>query len=386
MQKVTIAVMPWRANTLTKFSVGNSDDACSESDWNVTPVELDALAAGPGKIGEAGTSEDDLFGNFGMDALETDGNGCQSEDLPLGEGRCRPNSGALDLEARIVPRGPTINESSFEQHLAHSFLTTRGPLRVTMPWEKGVFGKIFKKHDDHLQNLFKRPRHWVGLDAVPEVEAAEELSTAAGSRHRLVGAFYEHAISSMSDHSFQQQKQSLLETAVEKWFSIVRINMLASSVGHNIIGLGNMENQKKGAFQVIEAVIGIRSRSTAVTRANALIKFFRWRADNSDMDGKDVSEMEAWKYLVFLRESGAAPTRAASFLSACSYACHVFGFMGMEPICTSRRLKGLSELMHSAKAPLRQALVLTVSQVAFLRGQSHHCIFADCLVRAVSPQ
>ena len=93
--------------------------------------------------------------------------------------------------------------------------------------------------------------------------------------------------------------------------------MLASSIGHDIIGLGNMEEQRKGAFQIIEAVIGVRSRTTAITRANALLKFLRWRADNSDSDGKDFSETEAWTYLIHLRESSAAPTRATSFVGLC---------------------------------------------------------------------
>jgi hypothetical protein len=204
---------------------------------------------------------------------------------------------------------------------------------------------------------------------VPQVETSEELSSATGSRHQLVGAFYEHALSSVSDQSFLQQRQSILETAVEKWFCVIRVNMLASSIGHDIIGLGNMEEQRKGAFQIIEAVIGVSSRTTAITRANALLKFLRWRADNSDNDGKDFSETEVWTYLIYLRENSAAPTRATSFLSACAYALHVFGFLGLEAICSSRRLKGLAELMHSAKAPLRQALVLTVSQVRFLHDK-----------------
>ena len=108
--------------------------------------------------------------------------------------------------------------------------------------------------------------------------------------------------------------------------------MLASSDGHDIIGLGNMEDQRKGAFQIIEAVIGVRSRTTAITRANALLKFLRWRADNSDNDGKDFSETEAWSYLLDLRANSAVPTRATSFLSACAYALHVFGFLGLESI------------------------------------------------------
>ena len=362
--------MPWRANTLTKFAVGKSDDATSDSDRGLEHVGLDPSAVKPGQLHGAGASEDILFGVFAEDVHETECNVFQLEEPDLVKGRCSPRKGALDLKAKLVPRGPTLNEASFEQHLSHAFLSTRGQIKVVMPWEKGVFKKIFKKQpEDQLQSLFKQPRHWVGLDAVPEVETSEELSSATGSRHQLVGAFYEHALSSVSDQSFLQQRQSILETAVEKWFCIIRVNMLASSIGHDIIGLGNMEEQRKGAFQIIEAVIGVRSRTTAITRANALLKFLRWRADNSDSDGKDFSETEAWTYLIHLRESSAAPTRATSFLSACAYALHVFGFLGLEAICSSRRLKGLAELMHSAKAPLKQALVLTVGQVMFLHGK-----------------
>ena len=370
VQRVKPSIMPWRANTLTKFAVGKSDDATSDSDRGLEHVGLEPSAVKPGQLHGAGASEDILFGVFAEDVHETGCNEFQWEEPGLVKGRCSPRQGALDLKAKLVPRGPTLNEASFEQHLSHAFLSTRGQVKVVMPWEKGVFKKIFKKQpEDQLQNLFKQPRHWVGLDAVPEVETSEELSSATGSRHQLVGAFYEHALSSVSDQSFLQQRQSILETAVEKWFCIIRVNMLASSIGHDIIGLGNMEEQRKGAFQIIEAVIGVRSRTTAITRANALLKFLRWRADNSDSDGKDFSETEAWTYLIHLRESSAAPTRATSFLSACAYALHVFGFLGLEAICSSRRLKGLAELMHSAKAPLKQALVLTVGQVMFLHDK-----------------
>ena len=49
--------------------------------------------------------------------------------------------------------------------------------------------------------------------------------------------------------------------------------MLASSTGRDIISLGSMDEQKKGAFDIIEAVIGVRSKNTAITRANAFLKF-----------------------------------------------------------------------------------------------------------------
>ena len=370
--------MPWRSRTLTKYSVGSAENVNSDSDFDFQHVGDDPRADSPGNLHVAGFSAESLFGDLSNDVHESGCKEFQLDDFIPVEGKCMPRQGALDLSAKLVPRGPIVKEASFEQHLSHAFLSTRGPLKVVMPWEKGVFKKVFKKSENQLQTLFKQPRQWVGLDVVPEVETIDELSSAVGSRHQLAGAFYEHALSSISDQSFLQERQTLLETAVEKWFCIIRVNMLASSVGRDIIGLGNMEDQKKGAFQVIEAVIGVRSRTTAVTRANALLKFLRWRADTSENDGKEFSELEAWSYLLELRESGAAPTRGTSFLSACAYAWHVFGFSGFESICASRRLKGLAEIMHSAKTPLKQALVLTVSQVKFLHekllDQTCNCV------------
>ena len=333
---------------MTKYSVGSTENANSDSDFDFQHVGNEPSVDSHGNLSGAGFSEENLVGDLAIGVSEI---GCKDShfDCISFEGNSVSQQGALNLSAKLVPRGPTLMEASFEQHLSHAFLSTRGPLKVVMPWEKGVFKKVFKKPENLLHNVFKQPRQWVGLDVVPEVETMDEFSSAVGSRHQLVGAFYEHALSSISDQSFLQERQNLLATAVGKWFCIIRVNMLASSVGHDIIGLGNMEDQKKGAFQVIEAVIGVRSRTTAVTiRANALLKFLRWRADTSENDGKKFSELEAWSYLLELREKGAAPTKSTSFLSACAYALHVFGFTGFESICSSRnepRSKACTQLV-----------------------------------------
>ena len=46
-------------------------------------------------------------------------------------------------------------------------------------------------------------------------------------------------------------------------------------------------------------------------------------------------------------------TRAGSFLAACGYALHVFGFSDFAVVYNSRRLKGISDIMHSLKRPTR---------------------------------
>ena len=357
--------MPWRTKTLTRYVPGGSDDASVDS---ANGCQHDAVSLDAGSLGKPERDtflSEELFGPL-SEVFQCSGNSLESNLDGLAGGRFENAQGALDLGASQVPRGPTLSQASFEQYLSHAFLSTRGSLKICMPWEKGVFKSIFKKPGCSRIEAFDQPKQWVDHSPDLAVESLDDMAASASSRPPMVGAFFEHALVSGSDKSFFQQRQNLLESAVEKWFCIIRVNMLASAVGRDIIGLGNMEDQKSGAFQVIEAVIGIRSRTTAITRANALLKFIRWRAETSENDGKEFTEPEAWQYLTELRERNAAPTRGTSFMSACAYALHVFGFAGLEPVCNSRRLKGISELMHAEKAPLKQALVLTVNQVKLL--------------------
>ena len=114
-----------------------------------------------------------------------------------------------------------------------------------MPWEKGVFKSIFKKPDSGRLEWAGQPRQWVEHCMEAAVEPLDELSVAMCSRPQLVGAYFEHALASGSDQSFFQQRQSLLESAVEKWFCIIRVNMLASAVGRDIIGLGEHGHSEK---------------------------------------------------------------------------------------------------------------------------------------------
>ena len=185
----------------------------------------------------------------------------------------------------------------------------------------------------------------------------------------LSGALFEKALSVVTDQNFLEKRQEDLDLAVDKWFSIIRINLLGSEVGQTIIGHGgNIQEQKLGAYETIEAIIGVRSRTTAISRANALLNFFRWRADFTEDDGKPVTEQAAWSYVAKLRADGAAPTRASSFLAACGYALHVFGFKDFDSVYNSRRVRGLAEIMHSGKNPLKQAKVLSVAQVVALHS------------------
>ena len=135
--------MPWRAKTLTKYVVGGSDDASVESD-NVLQRVGDGLdVEGPGNSIGGEASDEGLLGP--VDAMWQSNSDLEdSKFLQFQGSHSDRTQGALDLGASQVPRGPTLPQAKFEQHLSHAFLSTRGSLKVFMPWEKGVFKSIFE--------------------------------------------------------------------------------------------------------------------------------------------------------------------------------------------------------------------------------------------------
>jgi integrase len=254
--------------------------------------------------------------------------------------------------------------------LHNVFIRNAETMSVVMPWEKGVAKTIFSKGRNSFTFPKQQLKGWVQTaDHLLEDTVASRPTMVEAPSTALSGALFERALSVVTDQNFLEKRQEALDLAIDKWFSIIRINLLGSEVGQTIIGHGgNIQEQKLGAYETIEAIIGVRSRTTAISRANALLKFFRWRADFTEDDGKPVTEQAAWNYVARLRADGAAPTRASSFLAACGYALHVFGFKDFDSVYNSRRVRGLAEIMHSGKSPLKQAKVLSVAQVLALHN------------------
>ena len=258
--------------------------------------------------------------------------------------------------------------------LHDAFIRTAEPMSVVMPWERGVAKTIFSRGRNTLGIQKQQLRSCVQTaTSFSEDAVATEPKMVEAPGMALSGALFEKVLSVVSDHNFLEKRQEALDVAIDKWFSIIRVNLSGSKVGQTIIGHGgNIQEQTLGAYETIEAIIGVRSRTTAISRANALLKFFRWRADFTEDDGKPVTEQAAWNYVAWLRSDGAAPTRASSFLAACGYALHVFGFKDFDSVYNSRRVRGLAEIIHSGKSPLKQAKVLSVAQVVAL-----HCLMEN---------
>ena len=200
-----------------------------------------------------------------------------------------------------------------------------------------------------VQNSF----HGSDIDSPEVVESLPSVVGNVATAAAHTTSMTSRAISKLQDKDFHTRQQETMQLAVDKWLSIVRNNALSSEVGQQILSQFNLDNVEE-ARSIISAVIGTRSATTAISRANAILRYLRWSSWTDDSLNPQ-SEGAGWAYVKLLEATGAAATSASSWLSAVRYAVHVFGYRNMECICNSRRILGKCDVVYVEKDVLNQA-------------------------------
>lgn len=247
--------MPWRKGTLKPFrsagSVSAEESATAHSDIAGSSVDCHSNLFGGSDSGF--NLQFTGFDNFhSVQPFESPSHALPRSDCAVGT--------------------DAISKQQFEQFLGHSFLSVAQATDLKMPWEKGIFKKNFE--DESFQPSFSMswfPRAQ-SVDDGPDA-TVQELTAAANRRLCGEDPIYSHAISCISDvdHSAQQSKLQVI--ACNKWLSILLVCLHDSDVGRNIALLGPIEMHRTEAIGILEAVIGVRSYHTAISRANAILKF-----------------------------------------------------------------------------------------------------------------
>ena len=284
----------------------------------------------------------------------------------------RPDAVALggDLGLSQVPRGRLLDSDNMSQMFESAYISTRKKQKIEMPWERDPVKQIFNKGTLWPKPLQGLESTWVGWSPPVYEDGLDEFMASSSSGVSGGRPLFEQALMAISDKTFSEQKAEQVNDAVEKWLSILRLHPEASSTGRLLLENAPAEQCKSEARRTIEATLGVKSKATAIARANAFLKFIEWRElDGGKVDSSEVLELDVWQYFCHLQDSSAAPTRAQSLLSALNYMRYVLGYSVFQPICESKRLSGLADLLLSAKAPLRQSRVLTVDQVMWLHGR-----------------
>ena len=361
--------MPWRANKLQPFALQGSasvSDGNSDS-GNRSPFQ--------------GSSVD---GSDGAVSVGPPGSSLDLKGIPIWDEESVAADGASRLGAKQISRGRIMEDSKYAQMLANAFISCKEVDEFRFPWECGHLKPFFESASESNgidKDFLSVKADWVGLDwqSDPVAQSPPQF----GPQVAEDGVFHTKAILAMPDKTFAEQNSAVTELAVNKWVSIVSACLLASETGRLIINLGSLDAQKDGAQRIVQSIIGTRSPRTACARANSMLGFMRWAFDEFPEVVQPFDEDKVWRYLCHLQDNSAAATKGASFVSACRYACHIFGFECLGKVCSSQRVQGVANLMYVGKRPLRQCLVLTVEQVRFLHSMLKDSM-ADEFDKAIS--
>ena len=258
---------------------------------------------------------------------------------------------------------PTVSSTIHDALFARALLTNCNPTDIVLPWETGVFREIFSDEPFHDSLVPAMPISALcdfGLEPEPQRVAETVAKTAQFSDACPI---FSRCVGSADDGPFVEMQEKLHLTAVNKILVVLRHDLHCSVTGRHILALGDEAHQSSGALSIVEAVVGTRAPTTLVKRANALLSFLRWFDKNNWTGLEPFGEECIWRYLQHLKDTGAPGTKGSAALSAFRFAHHLLGFDSLGPALNSRRLVGICEIMMSKKRLLKQALVLTVSQV-----------------------
>ena len=250
--------------------------------------------------------------------------------------------------------GSTCSKTAAEVMTANAFVRNVNWTSLVLPWENDFMSQIFSESSTPDPKL-SLPNQWnatvvTSSPSKPEVSVPSVPSASVYAKH----------VRQIKEETFWEQRQKNSKHAVAKWILFLKSDLTASQVGIQI------ENDVDAAEDIVLAVLGVKSPSTALKRANSVLSYHRWHSTTFDNCPIPFVENCCWMYLKHLKEIEAPASRAISFVQAARFCHFIFQVSGADSVINSRRIVGLADIQLSMKASTRQARPLSVAEVSKL--------------------
>ena len=268
---------------------------------------------------------------------------------------------------QLAEQVSTYNRTEFERALEASWEAVRKKPKVTAEpiWESNPF----------LAPILGRSKGWqiggsldnlrvssLGLTA--QVESNSSLNEGLAMVSLRDRATFEKALGRLkkvkwndSEDYLRQKVIGRLVGIVSKYpehFQIGRL-MLLDLVGHE---------ESKHTATIGDVVVG-KATKTMLARSGAIISYISYCA-KAELKPFPMNEAQCYRYVTFLRESGAAPTKAQSFRSAVGFLIGTLGADGAKEVYESERIKGAVMSQTLKKGPTKRRRTLTAFETAWL--------------------
>ena len=223
-----------------------------------------------------------------------------------------------------------------------------------LPWEKGIWGRIFadKRLELFPKQKFNRLSAPLTIDEADYVVPAKKARVSAGPDHWM------DLVSGKDPLSWKEDQEAKMDVALKRWFDVLAdfprmwdtIEQLKS---------GSAISQQ---LRMLRDILAGRAPSTLIKRANSMLRYF----EHLRQAGVRAPGDERVLYAFFCqeRDAGAPHSRLRSLVEAIRFTEFVFGIGGLCQSLLSRRCIGAAH--GNGTGTRKQAAPFTVEQLALL--------------------
>ena len=323
-----------------------------------------AARTSPASSPQRQTSDEELEGEPFVDAEM----GAEDEDLTMGG----------ELEIEVPPAKwpalhslPTqkadqaaredlgwLDRFAREQAQAH---VRQGLSNLKQPWERGPLAGIF---DSKL--AWAKQSSKFGLPSIGAMETLTSTSRVA-KEPALPSSSTTFAHQRVRQMRLNKTDDDVRRKSLDRVSTMILMDSNATNVGRSLITFAGSLVTDTEIVNSISDVFGPKSTGTILKRTNAMWRFAQWL--HKQFLGSPFIQPEpvVYRYVSFLKESGAGPTTASHFLEALRFFNGLLGFAVTKVTeVLSARVKGSAHVQYVAKRIRKPAEVLTQQEVTEL--------------------
>ena len=326
------------------------------------PVDLTDACKEPQQVSTPVVSPQDLFG--GNDVIGES----QSPIWDLDQAVPEPAA----TEIRDAKKDVPLSKSEYNRLLFEARMNSMGDADVKLPWEQGIWKRIFSDDDDDIFPAVVPPVPGEYLFPTTSQASGHADSTAmefSVNPRELVAQeislpFYTFAVRVLPDRDAIEEDGKLWLQALHKWQQIFEILNYPGAVGTALLQ-EQLETNPDACSVVLRDSLGIKSPRTAIKRAQTLLQYFSWLQLHVP-DWSPWDRLHCLQYLGFKAHARSSASRGMALLESFRFTRFVLEIPIPEQLLCDPQLRGRAQRLMAEKEEYKPARPLKVVELASL--------------------
>lgn len=268
------------------------------------------------------------------------------------------------LEARVA-----VGDSSTSFLVFDTALREARESSLTLPWESGIFAMPSARAIPMRLPMVGRWSPWGSTSGLMRKEVPNTDNVAIWHKRRLLAM------------RFAQSDDQLLENALVKARELILFHLEDTRLGCSLLDrAGRLVSDFEMKTSIRDSFVG-KAVGTILKRLTDYHRFARWVCMNGLCRPLAPTESAIYKYLCFLRTSGASATSGKSFVKAVWFLDFHVGLLSIDvKKVMVGRVHGASKALESTKRPLKQSPILTSDMVYKLEMLIHNVTNSEACI------